>query len=208
MPGDSGTSKKRIGIMGGTFDPVHLGHIGVAQAALDEAMLDEVVFMPAYIQPFKQDRYVADGSDRLRMLELSTFGEERFTVSSWELDKESISYTYDTLTHFINVEPENRYYFLMGSDSMMKIERWNRGEELLKICNFIVGLRPTNDRNAVEECAKRLSNTYGSEIILLEKTMLPISSTMIRELTESGRPISGLVAPLVEEYIYAHELYV
>lgn len=201
-------SKKRIGIMGGTFDPVHLGHTGVAEAALIEAELDEVIFMPAYIQPFKQDRYVADGSDRFKMLELATIHDDRLKVSSWELEQETVSYTYDTICHLIEEENYKDIFFLMGSDSMMQLERWMHGEDLLRICNFVVGLRPTNVRKQVKEEAKRLSDTYGTKIVLLEKTMLPISSTMIREKVSEGQPIAGLVSPLVEEYIYANELYI
>lgn len=200
-------TKKRRGIMGGTFDPVHLGHIGVAEAALVEAGLDEVVFMPAYIQPFKQDRYVADADDRYRMLELATLHDDRFVVSSYELEKEGISYTYDTISAIFN-EDCHKPFFLMGSDSLMKIENWHKGEELLGICNFVVGLRPTNDRVQVADYANTLIKKYGTEIVLLEKTMLPISSTMIRELVMEKNPISGLVSPLVEEYIYAKELYI
>ena len=200
-------ANKKIGIMGGTFDPVHLGHIGVAEAALVEAGLDEVVFMPAYIQPFKQDRYIADSRDRYKMLELATLHDDRLTVSSYELDKEGISYTYDTISAIFN-EEHHKPFFLMGSDSLMKIESWHKGEELLGICNFVVGLRPTNDRNQVENHAKNLIDKYGTEIVLLEKTMLPISSTMVRDLVIAKKPIAGLVSPLVEEYIYANELYI
>ena len=195
-----------IGIMGGTFDPVHLGHIGVAEAALEEADIDEVWMMPAYIQPFKQDRYVADAEDRIRMLELASIHEERIKVSSCEIDRQSVSYTFDTIATALEENPIDKIFFLLGSDSLMKIETWYKGKELLGICNFIVGLRPTNDRKSVEDYADCLTN--GTEIILLKKNMLPISSTMIRNLVEEGKPIAGLVSPLVEEYIYAHELYV
>ena len=198
----------KIGIMGGTFDPVHLGHIGVAEAALEEAGLDEVWMMPAFIQPFKQDRYVADARDRIKMLELAFIHEDRIKVSTWEIERECVSYTYDTITNALEENSIDKIYFLLGSDSLMKIETWHKGKELLGICNFIVGLRPTNDRTQVEEYAEFLTKEYGTEIILLEKTMLPISSTMIRNLVEERKPIAGLVSPLVEEYIYAQELYI
>lgn len=199
---------KKIGIMGGTFDPVHLGHIGVAEAALIEAELDEIWMMPAYIQPFKQDVYVADAEDRIRMLELAALHEERIKVSTWEIEQQRVSYTYDTITSIAKEPSIDKMYFLLGSDSLMKVETWYKGKELLKACSFIVGLRPTNDRKSVEEYAKHLKERYKTEVILLEKTMLPISSTMIRSMVSEGRPIAGLVSPLVEEYIYAHELYI
>lgn len=199
---------KKLGIMGGTFDPVHLGHIGVAEAALSEVGLDEVIFMPAYIQPFKQNRYVADGDMRFEMLKLATIHEDRFKVSDWELKQESVSYTFDTVSHLLKEDFADKIFFLMGSDSLMSVETWYKGKELLEICNFVVGLRPNNDRSVVEKHAEMLSQKYDSEIILLEKNMLPISSTMIREYVMASKPISGLVTPLVEEYIYKNELYI
>ncbi|MBO4236128.1 MAG: nicotinate-nucleotide adenylyltransferase [Firmicutes bacterium] len=208
MPIDSEVSKRRIGIMGGTFDPVHFGHTLLAEAALNEAGLDEVIFMPAYIQPFKRDRYIADSRDRLRMLELATSYEERFTVSSWELEQENVSYTYDTIESFIQNNPDQKIFFIMGSDAMMKIERWKRGKELLGICNLVVGKREAGDRVQLEEHAKRLRGAFGTEIIILEKQMRPISSTMVRERITAGKPITDMVSPLVEDYIYEHELYI
>lgn len=202
------SNSKKTGIMGGTFDPIHLGHLGVASAALEEGGLEEVIFMPAYIQPFKQDRYVADPDDRLNMLNLSCMHEDRFKVSTWEIEQETVSYTYDTVMHILSEEKIEKISFIMGSDSFLQIEKWYKGKDLLKVCSFIVGLRETNDRKAVEEYAVRLNGEYGSDIILLEKNMLPISSSMIRDMVINNKPITGLVSPLVEEYIYSHELYI
>lgn len=201
-------NSKKTGIMGGTFDPVHLGHLGVASAALEEGGLEEVIFMPAYIQPFKQDRYVADPRDRLNMLNLSFTYEDRFKVSTWEIEQETVSYTYDTVMHILSEEKIESISFIMGSDSFLQIEKWYKGKDLLKACSFIVGLRETNDRKAVKEYAVRLNGEYGCKITLLEKNMLPISSSMIREMVINNKPITGLVSPLVEEYIYSHELYI
>lgn len=198
----------RIGIMGGTFDPVHLGHIGVAEAAISEAGLEKVIFIPAFIQPFKQDIYVGDAKDRLEMLRLATMYNDLMDISTWELDKEDISYTYDTVKHFLEIDPENEIYFLMGSDSLMNVQTWYKGPELLSLCHFIVGLRPTNNREKVQACADEIKEKYGNEMILLKKLMLPISSTMIREKILNHEPISGLVSPMVEGYIYEHELYI
>lgn len=197
-----------IGIMGGSFDPVHLGHIGVAESALKECNLDEVVFMPAYIQPFKQDVYVAEAEHRLEMLKRATVHEERFSVSTWEMDKEKVSYTYDTIQYFIKERKNEKVFFLMGSDSLMTVEDWYKGPELLGLCSFIVGLRPTNDREKVTSYAEKVQKEYHTEIYLLKELMIPISSTMIRNKIANKEPISGLVSPMVEEYIYEQELYI
>lgn len=197
----------KTGILGGTFDPVHLGHTGVAEAAARELGLDQVMMMPVHIQPFKQDRRTASAEDRVAMLELAVRRCDKLFVSTYEIENEVVSYTYDTIAALSGRYPEDEFCFIMGSDSLMSIETWYKGPELLRLCSFAVGLRPTNDRTAVEAKARYLRDTYGAEIHVLEELMLPVSSTQIRELVEREEPIFGLVAPEVEVYIDEHDLY-
>jgi len=198
---------RRIGIMGGTFDPVHLGHMDVAEAAIEEVGLEEVWMMPAYIQPFKQDRIIADARDRIKMLELAVEQSRHIKISSWEIDKEIVSYTFDTIKGLLEENCIDDIFFLLGSDALMKVESWYKGKEILNMCGFIVGLRSTENRTSLEVYAKHLKDSYGTEIILLEREMRPISSTTIRSLVSEGKSLSGLVSRAVEEYIYANELY-
>lgn len=197
----------KTGILGGTFDPVHLGHTGVAETAAKELGLDRVLMMPVHIQPFKQDRRTASAEDRVAMLSLAVARSDKLEVSTYEIENQVVSYTYDTIRALSERHPEDEICFIMGSDSLMSIDTWYKGPELLKLCSFAVGLRPGNDRQAVEEKAAALRAAYGAEITLLEELMLPVSSTQIRELVEKGEPIYGLVAPEVEVYIDEHDLY-
>ena len=198
----------RIGIMGGTFDPVHLGHTNLAISATEEMGLSKVILVPAYIQPFKKDRFVSSGDHRLEMLRLATLGIDIIEISTWEMDKGGVSYTYDTLTYFSSEFPKDEIWFILGSDSFLKLEKWYKGKELLRSTNFIVGLREEDDSGFVGNESKRLSEIYNNKIEILNKTMLPFSSTCIRERIENEESISGIVAPEVEEYIYEQKLYI
>ena len=198
---------KRIGLMGGTFDPVHLGHLGIALAAERENDLDKVILMPAFIQPFKRDRYVTQDEFRLEMLNLSILDKDGIEISTWELDKKGISYTYDTIMHLREEMPNDEIWFIMGSDSLLQIETWHKGVELLKNCSFLVGARPEDSVDAIKEKITYLTDKYQTKIKLLNEKMLPINSTLIREKIEKDEPISGLVPPMVEDYIYAKGLY-
>lgn len=197
----------KTGILGGSFDPVHLGHTGVALAALEELGLDRVEFIPTFIQPFKQERKAADAADRLEMLERAIMTYDRFSINTAELERGKVSYTYETIKAVRESRPDEKIFFIMGSDSIMTVETWFRGAELMKLCDIVCGLRETVDRGEVERKAEFLSREYGVKVHLLEKPMLPISSTMIRNLIDEERPISGLVDPAVEQYIYRKKLY-
>ena len=199
---------KKIGILGGTFDPVHLGHIGLAQAALHELMLDEVLLMPASKQPFKKNKHVEDASKRLRMIELATMNCEHIGVTDIELQNEGLSYTYDTMLKLMKLYPNTEIHFILGSDSLLRIESWYKGKELLKLCSFAVGLRPGDDRAMLRNEADRLTSIYGCKITLLVDLMKPISSTSIRNHVHYKESISGLVSEEVEEYIYEEGLYI
>ena len=199
---------KKIGILGGTFDPVHLGHIGLAQAALHELMLDEVLLMPASKQPFKNNKHVEDASKRLRMIELATMNCENIGVTDIELQSEGLSYTYDTMLKLMKLYPNTEIHFILGSDSLLRIESWYKGKELLKLCSFAVGVRPGDDRAMLRNEADRLTSIYGGKITLLVDLMKPISSTAIRNHVHYKESISGLVNEEVEEYIYEQGLYI
>ncbi|MDY6038076.1 MAG: nicotinate (nicotinamide) nucleotide adenylyltransferase [Eubacterium sp.] len=199
---------KSIGILGGTFDPVHLGHISLAESALKQIKLERVLFMPANKQPFKADKFTEDPSDRLKMIELSIRNNKNLGITDIELKSKGISYTYDTLLKLMPLYGEVNMYFILGSDSLLKIESWYKGKELLRLCSFAVGLRPEDDRGILRKEADRLSSNYNCNIILLDDIMKPISSTVIREHIQDNKSISGLVDAEVEKYIYEHRLYI
>ena len=199
---------KKIGILGGTFDPVHYGHIALAEDAVREAGLHEVVMIPARIQPFKQDREYASGEDRFNMLALAAGKDDHITVSKYELQQESISYTYLTLRHMQEFfGKDTRLYFITGTDSFLKIDTWMNAEELLTNYAYIIGTRPGYRQDEYRKALQKITAAYGTEVISMNKTELDISATQIRQMVAEGKPISELVPPEVERYIREHGLY-
>jgi nicotinate-nucleotide adenylyltransferase len=199
---------KKIGILGGTFDPVHYGHIALAEDAVREAGLHEVVMIPARIQPFKQDREYASGEDRFNMLALAAGKDDHITVSKYELQQESISYTYLTLRHMQEFfGKDTRLYFITGTDSFLKIDTWMNAEELLNNYSYIIGTRPGYRQDEYQEALRRITSAYGTEVISMNKTELDISATEIREKIAAGAPVDDLMPPEVLRYITEHGLY-
>jgi nicotinate-nucleotide adenylyltransferase len=198
---------EKIGILGGTFDPVHEGHLELAGFAKEAAGLSSVIFMPAYIQPFKQGKQTASSDDRKKMLEFSIRGIPGFQMSSYELDREEISYTYDTLTACKDYFPKAELFFISGSDSYFNIENWYKGKELLRNFSYIVGRREGKELSLINRKAGELRERYGTETIIIEKCIRTVSSTMIRARIKESLSVTGLINPDVENYIYERGLY-
>ena len=198
----------KIGIMGGSFDPVHNGHIGLAEDAVTMAGMDEVIMIPAGIQPFKQDRRTESGEDRFRMLALASGQNDHITVSRNELDCEGVSYTYLTMRRIQEMNRHARLYFICGTDSFLKIDTWKNSRELLSNYSYIVGCdRPGYRHNELKEAIERISRNYGTDIITIHNRQFDVSSTEIRERIAEGKSIAHLVPPAVERYIRENELY-
>lgn len=198
---------KKIGILGGTFDPVHYGHLGLAEDAVREADLTEIVMIPARIQPFKQDRKVTSGEDRFQMLALVAGQNDKITASRYELMQDGVSYTYLTMRHMKEFYGDARLYFISGTDSFLNIESWMNSEELLSEYSFIVGTRPGYRQDELAETMKRVSAQFGTEVININNRQLDISATVIRERLATEKDIGDLVPPAVERYIREHGLY-
>ena len=194
--------------MGGSFDPVHNGHIGLAEDAVTMAGMDEVIMIPAGIQPFKQDRRTESGEDRFRMLALVAGQNDHITVSRNELDCEGVSYTYLTLRRIQEMNRNAKLYFICGTDSFLKIDTWKNSRELLSNYSYIVGYdRPGYRHNELQEAIERISRNYGTDIITIHNRQFDVSSTEIRERIAEGKSIAHLVPPAVERYIRENELY-
>ena len=134
---------KRIGIFGGSFDPIHYGHLHLAEEARCRAKLDQVLFIPAWVSPFKQDTQPADGSQRLEMVRMAIASNPGFSVSDMELKRREVSYTADTLRRCKAMAGgESRLYFITGTDAFLTIEQWYKSEELLRNYSFLIGTRP------------------------------------------------------------------
>lgn len=198
----------RIGIMGGTFDPIHFGHINLAMDAGKQAGLDKVILVPAKLQPFKLDRKTASAEDRLNMINRAIEGIEGLEVSSVELDSESISYTYLTIRAMRDIYGEKaQLYFITGTDSFLKIESWKNSVELLGSCSYLIGTRPGYRQKELENCIERIRRDYNTEVRNIRNTQLDISSTEVRERLKNGRECSDLIPSAVERYIKENGLY-
>lgn len=202
------TEAIRIGILGGSFDPVHLGHIGLAKDAKCEAGLEKVLFIPAKLQPFKLDKKVTPGEDRLAMLDLAIKDIPGMEISAYELESDSISYTYLTLRAMKQVFGDKaKLYFITGTDSFLKIEKWKNAGELLEDFSYIIGTRPGYKEEELNICIERIRGKYDTEILKINNTQLDISSTEIRERLENGESADDLIPAEVGRYIIEHGLY-
>ena len=197
----------KIGVLGGSFDPVHLGHLSLAKDALVQGSLDCVIFMPVHKQPFKLDAKLSSDEDRLTMLHEAVKDVPGLLVSDWEIHKQGISYTYLTLRALKVQYPNTKIYFITGTDTFLKMNLWKNAAELINENNFIVGHRPGYREKELLEQVSQLKQIYDSEIIVINNTRLDISATKIRSIVAKGGAISQLLPPGVERYINTHGLY-
>ncbi|MGL4361970.1 MAG: nicotinate-nucleotide adenylyltransferase [Cellulosilyticaceae bacterium] len=199
---------RRIAIMGGTFDPIHMGHLVTAEAVRHEFNIDEVIFVPTGIQPHKLNMSVTSTEHRYLMTVLATTENEFFRVSRMEIDRTGITYTIDTIKelHLLYGE-ETKLYFITGADAVHEILTWKNSEELFKICTFIAVTRPGYDKNKLIVKIEELRNSYASNIYFLEVPALSISSSDIRKRVKDNSTIKYLVTPAVENYINKYSLY-
>jgi nicotinate-nucleotide adenylyltransferase len=182
----------RIGIYGGTFNPVHHGHLILARQALEEFKLDRLVFVPAAESPFKIQNHSAPAGDRLAMLQLAIAGEDHFSVDPLEIDRGGISYSIDTVKLFRNRHPEAELFFLVGEDNADRLTEWHRFEELKKLVYFVVLSR---------------SEDLASPEYPVVQRRIEISSTEIRNRVANQESITYLVPESVKHYIEQHQLY-
>ena len=204
--GELTMGKKRVGIFGGTFDPIHMGHLIVAETIMDEFHLDKVVFIPAAVPPHKLDKQISPAKHRYMMTMLATCSNPRFQVSDMEMHRQGPSYSRDTLAQLLEEHgSDTEFYFIVGADSVENLHTWNRIDELLTMCHFIGASRP-GCMPDMEKIAQRFGS-LAEKIHCLETPELEISSTEIRHRVGQKRTIRYIVPETVEQYIYKEKLY-
>lgn len=199
--------KARIAVMGGTFDPIHYGHLVTAEAAMQEYSLERVLFIPSGRPPHKTDKQISSTEDRYLMTELATETNPRFFCSRIEIDRTGYTYTIDTIHELQVMYPETDIYFITGADAFSEIVTWKNAEELLNSCHFVAATRPGYSRKEAIPQIEALLNRHTERLHYLEVPALSISSSDIRERVRQGRTIKYLLPEAVETYILKHELY-
>ncbi len=215
--------KSKVGLLGGTFDPIHVGHLRGAEEIRETLQLEEIIFIPAYTPPHKTQSYVSPVDDRLRMLELATRDNDYFTVSDIEIRRGGTSYSIDTLKEFSQLNPAAEPYFIIGNELLDGISSWKDYKELLSITNFAVVQRPgyedrvqtelplafRDDFRYVDSTDSVTTYQHRSQKVLtfVKIQGMQVSSTLIRTYVNQGRTVRYLVTEDVETYIAQNELY-
>lgn len=196
----------RIGILGGTFDPIHVGHLILAEQVAEELDLDGVLFMPAGNPSFKQDRKVTPAADRLAMVELAVADNPHFYVSDLEVKREGVTYTYDTLRELRACVPQDaRLYFIMGSDTLASLHQWRNAEELAGLATF-VGVDRPGQRHVTKDALERLAQE-GFGVRIVQAPALEVSSSELRCRLADGKSVRYLIPASVMGYIADNGLY-
>lgn len=196
----------RLGIMGGTFDPIHIGHLACAEQALETYGLDAVVFVPAGVPVFKKHQRVTDAADRLAMVRLAVAGNQAFDASSIEIDRGGDTYTVDTLRALRAHYPDNvELFFITGADAVRSIVAWKDSAQVARLVRFIAATRPGYD---LAEVRRELeSASEGFSIDFFEVTSLAVSSSDLRARVAAGKSIRYLTMDAVRRYIEDRGLY-
>ena len=194
-----------IGLMGGSFNPIHCGHVALARAALESGRVERVLFLPTGYPPHKKEG-LADKFDRLRMVELAVEHEAGMAVCREEIDRDGVIYTVDTLAALKRKMPDCTLTYLIGADTLRALGTWRRVETVIERCKFLVMMREGETREEVIRLAG-LWTQRGAQIDFLDARKMDISSTQIREQIQKGLPFERLVPQAVADYIHEHGLY-
>lgn len=195
---------ERIGLLGGTFDPVHFGHLRLAEEAREAVSLRQVIFIPAARSPFKPDRPLTDAHHRYQMLLRATYGNLAFAVSDIEIQRGGVSYTVDTVRHFAERMPDAQLFLIMGLDSLAEFPRWREPLQIIQYCQLLVGVRPGYE---AEPILAALPEAIREAVRLIPSVTLDISASQLRTFAREGRTLRYLTPDSVIEYIQSHQLY-
>jgi nicotinate-nucleotide adenylyltransferase len=188
----------KIGIFGGTFDPIHLGHLITAQSVREIRELEKIIFIPAFISPHKSEIKTSSAEDRLNMIKLAIDGISFFDYSNIEIEKGGVSFTIDTLKEL--KKNNDDLEFIIGYDNIFEFNTWKDPDEIMKLAKVIVLKRRSSH-------PPQFKDKYYNQAIFVQTRGIEISATDLRERVKKGQPINFLVPQKVMEYIYKHKLY-
>jgi nicotinate-nucleotide adenylyltransferase len=194
----------KVGVLGGTFDPIHYGHLRLAESLGEQLGLDTVLFVPNQVSPLKTTCPPTSGTKRAQMVALAIEDNARFSLWTGELEKPGPSYTIETLRSLKERYSSDTLYFLAGMDAVADLEKWREPEQILKIATMVAGVRPGMSEKQARE---RLPDAWEAQIRFLPTPALDISSTEIRELAQENRSLRYLTPPSVVDFIQQQQLY-
>lgn len=197
----------KIGIMGGTFNPIHHGHLILSEYIRLRANLDKIIFIPTGSPPHKDDILVLDSKIRLEMVKLAIENNPYFIYSDMEVKRKQLTYTIDTVIELKDIYKDADLYMIVGADTLLSIHKWKDHSRLFSMLNFIVADRFGLDKYNVEEEIERLNYKYGANIVSINSPVIDISSTLIRDRLKEGLSIKYLVPEIVEDFIIKNNLY-
>lgn len=198
----------KIGIFGGTFNPIHLGHIRLGQLVLDEIKLDKILYISDNTPPHKSDKDLACGEDRLNMIDISLKDYDNMESSDIELKREGKSYTFETLLELKNLYPNDELYLITGADMFLTLDKWREPETIFKTANIIGVPRVKSDFEKMEEYAENVIKPMGAKVFMLAQTVFDTaSSTYVRENIDDYQKIKDMITPEVYRYIKEKGLY-
>ena len=186
----------KIGILGGTFDPIHSGHLKIAQAAAGSLKLDKLIFMPCFIPPHKTPKNITAAEHRLEMIRLAINSYPNYEVSDYEIAKGGSSFSIDTISEFKQAHPNDQIFFIIGSDSLIELSSWKNGDRIPEVASLAVVKRPSYEYK-----------TLPQGVIEVDMEPTPVSSSHIRLLLKEGKALKNLVPQKVAKYILEHKLY-
>jgi nicotinate-nucleotide adenylyltransferase len=199
----------KIGVLGGTFDPIHYGHLRLAEALGEQLGLDTVLFVPNQVSPLKTTHPPTSGDKRAKMIALAIAGNAKFALWTGELEKPgpsyTPSYTIETLRVLKAIYPRDTLYFLAGMDAVADLEKWREPEAILQIATMVAGVRPGMSE---KEARERLPDAWERQIVFLPTPALDVSSTEMRALAREKRSLAYLTPPSVVDFIQEHQLYI
>lgn len=198
---------RKIGIMGGTFNPIHNAHLMMAQAAYEQYGLDEVWFMPSKRPPHKSPEEIVSKEHRSRMVQAAIDGIDQFSFSDIELVREGMTYTCETLAHCVNEFPDAEFYFILGGDSLRDFEQWYQPQEIVRLSTILAASRDGMSEKELNQRCQELSGKYDGDFLPVILPQLTISSMQIRELLAKDQSVVGYLPDKVLRYIEIHGLY-
>jgi nicotinate-nucleotide adenylyltransferase len=202
--------RKKIGIMGGTFDPIHMGHLMLAETAYEQFALDQVLFLPAGNPPHKRNRTGrASNEERIEMVRLAISDNPHFALSLIEMkQKEGYTYTYHTLETLKSENPDTDYYFIIGADSLFDFSAWKEPGRICDACTLIVAVRDQTSAAQLNHEMDILSRRYNGRFLKLDSVNIDISSHMLRQRIQEAKSLRYYVPDTVLRYIETHHIYI